>query len=74
MDWQQAAALLIVALTAFLMVRGAVRRRTRFPAGCGGNCGCGREQGAVATPLPKEYLEQEVNEGVSAWKDRKPPR
>lgn len=40
-DWQQILSLLIVALTAFLLVRSEVKKRQRAKLrACGHDCGC----------------------------------
>ncbi len=39
MDWQQIAALLVVALSASLLVLSRLNRG-KAEAGCGGDCGC----------------------------------
>jgi hypothetical protein len=40
MDWQQLSAMAIVACTAMIMIRGAMRKRNRIHTGCAGGCGC----------------------------------
>jgi hypothetical protein len=41
MDWQQVASLVVVALTAFLLVRAEIAKRQRAKLrACGHDCGC----------------------------------
>ena len=45
MDWQQIAALSIVAVTAVLLIGREIRRRRRpLKRACGGGCDCGGKQ------------------------------
>jgi hypothetical protein len=47
--WQEPVALLVVALTTALLVRGAWQKRRR-PPGCGTDCACGSQASTASAP------------------------
>jgi len=69
MDWQQAASLGIVAITAVLLVRGRLRRPKAGSHDCCGECG------RLETLSRKGYHEENVlhNRGIRAWTPKKLP-
>jgi hypothetical protein len=68
MDWQQAASLVIVAVTAVLLVRGKLRTREPSALDCCNECG------KLETLSRKGYHEETVlnNQGQTGWTQKKP--
>ncbi|RPH36764.1 hypothetical protein EHM92_03940 [bacterium] len=67
MDWQQIASLAIVAVTAFLLVRGLLHARRTSTHDCCGECG------KLESLSRKEYHEENAlnSEGQTGWTPRK---